>query len=51
MTDQELKHRHDIGHPDHNARAAEPFTRALQGVLGAAIVGTIALLLWAASIA
>ncbi len=42
----EKKHRHDVGHPDHNAQVTEPFTRAIQGVLAASIALTIALVIW-----
>jgi hypothetical protein len=48
---RELKHRHDVGHPDHAAATTEPFTRALQGVLGLAIAATAALVIWAIWIA
>jgi len=40
------KHRHDVGHPDHSAEVTEPFTRAIQGVLAACILSTIALVGW-----
>ena len=49
--DSQLKHRHDIGHPDHGATATEGITRAVQGVLAACIVLTLALVaysLWVA---
>ena len=42
----ELKHRHDVGHPDHGARATELVTRGIQFALGASILGTLALLIY-----
>jgi len=41
-----LKHRHDIGHPEHGARSTELVTRGIQLALGAAILGTLALILY-----
>lgn len=40
------KHRHDIGEPDHAAVSSERVTRALQFLLGAAILATAVLTLW-----
>ena len=42
----QLKHRHDIGHPDHGATTTAPITRAVQGVLSACIVLTLALVVY-----
>lgn len=49
--DPEKKHRHDVGDPDHGAASTEPMTRAIQFVLGGAILGTAVLLVWTLAIA
>lgn len=49
--DPEKKHRHDVGAPDHNAATTEPMTRAIQFVLGGAILATAVLLVWTLAIA
>jgi hypothetical protein len=41
------KHRHDVGHPDHGPRQTEAITKNIQIVLGAAIIGTAALTIYA----
>ena len=49
--DPNKKHRHDVGQVDHGAQATEPITRAIQFVLGGAIVASGALLLYALVVA
>ncbi len=41
------KHRHDLGHEDHGPVLAAGTTRAIQGLLGLWIAGTLIALLWA----
>lgn len=43
----ELKHRHDIGHPDHGPRQTAAITKNIQIVLGAAIIATAVLTIYA----
>ena len=49
--DSQLKHRHDVGHPDHGPRRTESVTRSIQGLLGLTIVLTGALLIYAVLVA
>ena len=49
-TESGNKHRHDIGHPDHGAKSTELVTRGIQFALGAAIVGTVALVIYLAAV-
>ena len=44
----ELKHRHDIGHPDHGPESTEGVTVGLQGLLAICIAITCGLVIWAA---
>lgn len=43
----DLKHRHDIGHPDHGPVTTEQLTAGLQGLLGICIAVSCALVIWA----
>ena len=49
--DTNKKHRHDVGAPDHAAESMEFVTGGIQFALGACIVATIGLLIWAAKVA
>lgn len=40
------KHRHDIGEVDHGPHSTELVTKAIQIVLGAAVVGSAALVIY-----
>jgi hypothetical protein len=46
VQEKELKHRHDVGHPDHEAKATGAITKGIQLALGLAIAGTLFLLLY-----
>ncbi|HUH04454.1 MAG TPA: hypothetical protein VML75_20805 [Kofleriaceae bacterium] len=41
------KHRHDVGNPDHGPRQTESVTKNIQIVLGATIIATAALTIYA----
>lgn len=45
--DPSLRHRHDIGEVDHGAHTTERVTKNLQGILGALILMTIGLIVYA----
>jgi hypothetical protein len=45
--DPTKRHRHDVGAVDHGPKSTEEITRGIQGVLGLAILGTLALVLYA----
>lgn len=44
--DSSLKHRHDVGEPDHGPTSTELTTRGIQLALGVGIFGTLALLIY-----
>ncbi len=44
-----LKHRHDIGHPDHGPSSTELTTKGIQLALALTILGTVALLVYIVS--
>lgn len=44
--DSDLKHRHDIGHPDHGPETTTAVTRGIQLALGVAIFGTLVSVLY-----
>jgi hypothetical protein len=45
--DPSLKHRHDVGAPDHGAISTEAVTLGIQGVLALAIIATAILVVFA----
>lgn len=49
--DPSKKHRHDIGAPDHGAEHTERTTKNIQIVLGACILATIGILIYAVLLA
>lgn len=49
--DPTKKHRHDIGEIDHEPETAEPTIRGIQVILGASILFTAALMVYALFVA